>query len=903
MKILILGYYYRNNIGDDIFEYIFKNYLNKYWPNVQYIIKNTDDINVIPNDISLIICGGGDIINNYFLDKINLLTHNINIPVYAISIGFPYINMLNDGVLDRFDYIIHRNKSDNQYLLNKYGPNRIQYFPDLAFLLPNFSSLTLTDPSFASITQVSSKYKKIGVFLSKTIYNSSNPQAYNKILDNLAYFIVKLAKSKTTGSILSSILPNNTNNKINYQIFLLSCCTSNNPDEDDRQINIDLMTKINNYDNFTNIHLIHQSLPINEIIPLFKQFYFTICTRFHAHIISMLAKVPFISIYSSRKVENLLATSNLKDYAVQMEVDPITLAPILLNSWDLFEKYNLLIDNYSNYRNTLNILYNNYTNEMNGFTQYFDNLLFTPIRNINNPLYLESQTENITGLIATKIVDYFGNYLSTTDKISFTLQLAAKNKNFSLSIHDFISLTHISDDDDDCCTNQSLKCFIAELIIYYITGLRVTEFNYGLEEQIFTPNYHLYESVKWILQYINDNNNNNNNNENNNNQLILTNPVKINLRKFNMQYFKQHDLNGFHRSGWEYVVNHLNLFHNPNGIIFDSFLDKTFGWNYDFYCKINILPFTKSWVGIFHHTPNEDFSINNLINAFDKPLFIQSLQYCNGIYVLSYYLKNWISQKLKNVNYSNIPVNVLIHPTEFVSNTFTYQNFLNNPNKRVIQIGAWLRNTYAIFQLPSPSNLKKTALKGKNMDNYYISDHHFNKIKNTIFCTCVSNTDTSNKKSLTTSLTSRCELSIPSERPHHCNSICNKYVVGLINMIDENNKSVEILPNVTNDEYDQLLSENIVFINLVDASAVNTLIECIVRNTPILVNRLPAIEEYIGSNYPLFYDTFYEAYQLLNDFNQIKKGYTYLTKLNKDKFNIEYFLENFVHSNIFNSLN
>jgi len=902
MKVLILGYYYRNNIGDDIFAYVFQNYFNKYWPNIDLVIENTDDITEITYDTNLVICGGGDIINDYFLSNINTLINNKNIPIYGVSIGFPYPNMIDQGVLDFFDYMIYRNSFDQQKLSSKYGPNRSHHFPDLAFLLPLFSSNTITSPIFQTILQnnPNSKFKNIGIFLSRTIYNRNNPKLYNKIIENIAYFIVKLAQTKNTSSIL--------NNNLLYQIYLIPCCTSINSNEDDRYINQDIMNQIKNTNFgivFNNIHNINHAFDkIDEILPIFKQFYFTICTRFHAHILSILAKVPILSIFSSRKVKDLLNTCNIQNYSVEMEVDPVSLAPIKLDSWPLFDRYNLLINNYGNYRNAISILSDNYQSQMNDFTIYFNNLLFSQIRNIYNPIVIESNVTTITNKIASEIVNYFGNYLSNLDKHSFISQIASRNSNDYLSIFEFISLTHVSGDvtppdpgtdiiiTPDVTTTPTdtinLKKFVSELIIFNITGLRNTEFNYGMEQQIFTPTYQLYSSVKWILSEIN---------KNINYQPILSNPIAINLRKFDMQHFKQHDLKGFHRSGWEFVVNHLERFQNSNGPIFDSFLDKTFCWNYDFYQKINILPFKRSWTGIFHHTHNQDFSINNLVDVFNKPLFIQSLPHCLGIYVLSQYLATWISAALINLNFPNIPINVLTHPTEFVSNTFTFTKFLNNPNKRVIQIGAWLRNTYAIFQLPTPRPqygglpqiLIKTALKGKNMDNYYITPMNLNNITDSLYdIGCHINDNNRHHGDMC--------------RPHHSNSNCNKYIVGLIDMIEENDNSVEILPNVNNDDYDQLLAENIVFINLVDASAVNTVIECIVRNTPILVNRLPAVVECLGPDYPLYYDSLVHAYEILNNFNLLKSGYDYLTKLNKDKFNIDYFLESLINSSIFQSI-
>ena len=67
-------------------------------------------------------------------------------------------------------------------------------------------------------------------------------------------------------------------------------------------------------------------------------------------------------------------------------------------------------------------------------------------------------------------------------------------------------------------------------------------------------------------------------------------------------------------------------------------------------------------------------------------------------------------------------------------------------------------------------------------------------------------------------------------------------------------KNVAIKYTNTFKEYDQLLEKNIVFIELIDASANNTILECIVRNTPIIVNKIEPVVEYLGDDYPLYFE-------------------------------------------------
>jgi len=50
-----------------------------------------------------------------------------------------------------------------------------------------------------------------------------------------------------------------------------------------------------------------------------------------------------------------------------------------------------------------------------------------------------------------------------------------------------------------------------------------------------------------------------------------------------------------------------------------------------------------------------------------------------------------------------------------------------------------------------------------------------------------------------------------------------------------------------------------VFLNLIEAGGCTTVIECISRNTPIIINRLESLEEYLGKSYPLFYESVEQA--------------------------------------------
>lgn len=363
---------------------------------------------------------------------------------------------------------------------------------------------------------------------------------------------------------------------------------------------------------------------------------------------------------------------------------------------------------------------------------------------------------------------------------------------------------------------------------------------------------------------------------------------------FNITYINQEDKSDLHRSGWKFVYDNLLQFSNSDSpLLLDLYADKTFNWE-----NSNVkLPYTQPWIGICHHTFNQEFSNNNLYNLLENHYFLESAKHCKGLIVLSKHLQARLISELRN-RYINIHVYCLTHPTELNVPQFNFNKFINNSDKKIIHIGAWLRNIFFFYNLnlgsyefgsksifpclKNKENLQKVALKGEEMDNYFCSNE-FLEILN-----CLN----------------------PSE--NNCAPICrgtgpddvfNKWYSQFSNFINKIKSSVCVLNKLTNDEYDLILTENIVIICLIDASAVNTLIECVARCTPIIINKHPAVVEILGENYPLYYnkdclsgisDNYFlmnkEIDELLSKKGSIKKAHEYLKKLDKTKLHINTFI-------------
>ena len=86
-----------------------------------------------------------------------------------------------------------------------------------------------------------------------------------------------------------------------------------------------------------------------------------------------------------------------------------------------------------------------------------------------------------------------------------------------------------------------------------------------------------------------------------------------------------------------------------------------------------------------------------------------------------------------------------------------------------------------------------------------------------------------------------------------------------------------------------MLTSGIVFLDLYDSSANNAVIECIARNTPLLVNKHPAVVEYCGEDYPLYFDNLDHASDMLHDRELIISAHEYFKNMDKSWLNGGYF--------------
>lgn len=310
-----------------------------------------------------------------------------------------------------------------------------------------------------------------------------------------------------------------------------------------------------------------------------------------------------------------------------------------------------------------------------------------------------------------------------------------------------------------------------------------------------------------------------------------------------------------HRAGWSYALHALEPLHDPQGIGFDGYIEDSFLWR-ERQSGEATAPYKHPWVGFLHNPPvmPKWFYYRDSPRAlFAQDNWLQSLESCLGLFTLSEYYARWLRQQ------TDIPVCSLIHPTDIPNEQFSFDRFLANSNKKIIQLGWWLRKLASIYQLPIPRD----------------NPLGYEKIKlNPAFSL---DAETQLQKLLAKQI----EAENISFNPQLLDNTHN-------------------LSHLSNREYDRILSENIGFIHLYDTSANNAVIECIARATPLLVNPLPAIVEYLGENYPFYFNTLEEAGDKALDLNLIHRTHEYLKHCDtRQKLSAQYFLDSFQNTEVY----
>ena len=295
--------------------------------------------------------------------------------------------------------------------------------------------------------------------------------------------------------------------------------------------------------------------------------------------------------------------------------------------------------------------------------------------------------------------------------------------------------------------------------------------------------------------------------------------MKINL--YNPRPFPEET----HRWGWNGVSDILlKHFHDDNApVMLDAMIEHTFKVGKSKGMDFRHFPhMQKKWISIFH---SPSTSLGSMTSGWEQNIFTlyadkhyrAFMENCIGMITLSksFAIRTHIALGRMGVN---IPIGFTHFPHPKSPSIFSMENF----RRQVIHTGFWMRNFDSFYRLKT--KYKKILLQGPG--SYGEDDYHWSK------------------KDLRT------------RHPHNCTHLKNDY-----------------LPN---DQYDKIMTESVVFLDLYDAVANNAVVECISRQTPILVNPLDSVVEYLGQDYPFYYYSLDEAAEKLENDDLIEETSLYL---------------------------
>jgi GR25 family glycosyltransferase involved in LPS biosynthesis len=300
--------------------------------------------------------------------------------------------------------------------------------------------------------------------------------------------------------------------------------------------------------------------------------------------------------------------------------------------------------------------------------------------------------------------------------------------------------------------------------------------------------------------------------------------------------------NGIHPGSWLNGVNGLGAWgtfckilesinnKNSNKVFFD-FIDREFGWRiFDDLNKIQELS-NNRFLGILHHPyilPDylygESKKIIENINNNDL------IKNFNIIFTLSNYL-NLKLKKDRNIKENKIKIETIFHPSNMFDEVvgFSMDRFKKNKQKNLISLGGAFRKLNSIDKL-NTKKYKKAWMFGDS-PTY---------LKN---------------------LQLECQL--------------ENYFLS---------KETHLYKEVNFNDYNEILSSNIMFLDFVESSANNAVLECIARSTPMVIKKHPSVVEYLGEEYPLYFNNLDDCKKLLVQ-SRIKDAHQYLKNMDKNKFN------------------
>lgn len=287
---------------------------------------------------------------------------------------------------------------------------------------------------------------------------------------------------------------------------------------------------------------------------------------------------------------------------------------------------------------------------------------------------------------------------------------------------------------------------------------------------------------------------------------------------------------GYHRSGWPMAVAALRRYDDAAApLILDDFPEQRFIYRHP-------VLLDRPWVGIWHHPPDVPHwtgtASHGLARVFARADVRETMATMRGVIALSEHLAAFVREHVR------CPVTVLTHPT---ATDVPMWDASSLANPRLLQVGHYLRNVRAIHAVA-------VSVSGW-----------------------------------------RCVRRLPNTmHVRNYDRLCREHYG-----TEDSPLVATEWGRIGNADYDRELATSVVLTDLVAASANNVLVECLARATPLIVNRIPPVVEYLGQEYPLYYDSLADVPRLLDD-ARLLAAHDYLRERSKEELLPEHFARHVV---------
>ncbi len=293
-------------------------------------------------------------------------------------------------------------------------------------------------------------------------------------------------------------------------------------------------------------------------------------------------------------------------------------------------------------------------------------------------------------------------------------------------------------------------------------------------------------------------------------------------------------------------MRHLKALERPDGYLWDDHVEGHF--LHDDKPKPNQVP----WVGMFHYPPpdtmhplfwqDNDFGFLKLglelSTLWELAIWHDSQAHLQLALCMSNHLADWLRQKL------TVPVVVLRHPSGVPQRLWSWSEYAACPT--LVQAGDFLSNVEFIYQVAAPLSMRKLYVQARGTKATEVLHRSFKAYWRDL-----------------------------NARPSYHDVI-----------------TTERLSTMA---YDNLLRSSILGVEFWAASANNRIVEAMAYCQPVLTNRHPAVEEYLGTQYPMYYQDpsdRHEIAALLSDEN-VLRTHEYLKRLDRRFLRIESFVSDF----------